>query len=221
MKKMIVVYITSAVILAGCAQPMTKTQKGAAIGTGVGAAAGAGLGQAIGGNTTGTLIGAGIGALVGGLTGGSVGRYMDNQEAAMRQQLADVEGANIQRNADMLEVTFKSGFLFDTNSEAIKSGSRDEISRVSQVLNQFPETSITIAGHTDSTGSETYNQQLSERRAMAVKNALIAQGVDSVRLSTVGYGEGRPIADNSTDYGRQINRRVAIAIVPRQKNAAL
>jgi outer membrane protein OmpA-like peptidoglycan-associated protein len=195
---------------------MTKTQKGAAIGTGIGAAAGAGLGQAIGGDTKGTLLGAGIGAVVGGLAGGGIGRYMDNQEATMRQQLAGVEGANIQRNADLLAVTFKSDVLFDTNSAALKAGSYDEISRVAQVLNQYPETTIMIAGHTDSTGSDTLNQQLSEQRAMSVKNALTGQGVNPARMSAVGYGESKPIADNNTESGRQTNRRVAITITPRQ-----
>jgi outer membrane protein OmpA-like peptidoglycan-associated protein len=84
------------------------------------------------------------------------------------------------------------------------------------VLNQYPETTIMIAGHTDSTGSETQNQQLSERRAMAVKNALSGQGVDPARMSAVGYGESKPIADNNTESGRQTNRRVAITIAPRQ-----
>jgi outer membrane protein OmpA-like peptidoglycan-associated protein len=216
MKRTLVICIAVALAAAGCAQPMTKTQKGAAIGTGVGAAAGAGLGQAIGGDTKGTLLGAGIGAVVGGLAGGGIGRYMDNQEATMRQQLAGVEGANIQRNADMLAITFKSDVLFATNSEALKAGSYDEISRVAQVLNQYPETTIMIAGHTDSTGSDTYNQQLSERRAMSVKNALTGQGVNPARMSAVGYGESKPIADNNNESGRQINRRVEITITPRQ-----
>jgi outer membrane protein OmpA-like peptidoglycan-associated protein len=216
MKRTLVICLAVALTAVGCAQPMTKTQKGAAIGTGIGAAAGAGLGQAIGGDTKGTLLGAGIGAVVGGLAGGSIGRYMDNQEATMRQQLAGVEGANIQRNADLLAVTFKSDVLFDTNSAALKAGSYDEISRVSQVLNQYPETTIVIAGHTDSTGSDTYNQQLSEQRAMAVKNALAGQGVNPARMSAVGYGESKPIADNNTESGRQTNRRVAITITPRQ-----
>jgi len=215
MKRITIFFTIAALALAGCAQPMTKTQKGAAIGTGVGAAAGAGLGQAIGGDTKSTLIGAGIGAVVGGLAGGSIGRYMDNQEAAMRQQLAGVEGANIQRNANLLAVTFKSDVLFDTDSSALKAGSYDEMSRVAQVLVQYPETNIQIAGHTDSTGSETYNQQLSERRAQVVKNALAGQGVNPARLTTVGYGESKPIADNNTEAGRQINRRVEITIAPR------
>ena len=216
MKRTLVICLAVALTAVGCAQPMTKTQKGAAIGTGIGAAAGAGLGQAIGGDTKGTLLGAGIGAVVGGLAGGGIGRYMDNQEATMRQQLAGVEGANIQRNADLLAVTFKSDVLFDTNSAALKAGSYDEMNRVAQVLNQYPQTTIMIAGHTDSTGTESLNQQLSERRAAAVKNALTGQGVNPARMSTIGYGESRPIADNSTESGRQINRRVEITIAPQQ-----
>ncbi|MEJ2201070.1 MAG: OmpA family protein, partial [Desulfuromonadaceae bacterium] len=160
-------------LVGGCAAPQNKTQKGAVIGTGVGAAVGAGLGQAIGGDTEATLIGAGIGALAGGLAGGSIGRYMDNQEAAMRQQLAAVEGASVQRQADMLAVTFKSDVLFDFGSAAVKPGAYDELMRVAQVLNQYPQTNIVIAGHTDSVGTDAANQLLSERRASAVKNSLV------------------------------------------------
>ncbi len=216
MRKFLVLIVSILFIVAGCAAPQTKTQKGALIGTGVGAAAGAGLGQAIGGDTKSTLLGAGIGAVVGGLAGGSIGRYMDNQEAAMRQQLAGVEAANIQRNADVLAVTFKADMLFDSDSSSLKAGAYDEISRVAQVLVQYPQTSITIAGHTDSRGTEAYNQQLSERRAQVVKNALAGQGVNPARLTVVGYGESRPVADNGTESGRQLNRRVEITITPRQ-----
>lgn len=203
-------------VAAGCAAPQTRTQKGAIYGTGIGAAAGAGLGQAIGRSTESTLIGAGIGAAVGGLAGGAIGRYMDNQEAALRQQLAGVEGANVQRSANVLAVTFKSDVMFDTNSSVIKTGAFDEINRVASVLNQYPQTNIRIAGHTDSTGSETYNQQLSERRAQAVQQALSSQGVSPGRMNAIGFGESQPIADNATESGRQMNRRVTITIVPQQ-----
>lgn len=203
-------------VAAGCAAPQTRTQKGAIYGTGIGAAAGAGLGQAIGRSTESTLIGAGIGAAVGGLAGGTIGRYMDNQEAAMRQNLAGVEGASIQRSANVLAVTFKSDIMFDTNSSVVKSGAFDEINRVARVLNQYPETTMRIAGHTDSTGAETYNQQLSERRAEAVKQALAGQGVSPARMTAVGFGESQPIADNNTEAGRQMNRRVTITIAPQQ-----
>ncbi len=215
MKKSLIGLLIAGFVLAGCAQPMNRTQKGAAIGTGVGAAAGAGLGQAIGGNTESTLIGAGIGALVGGLSGGSIGRYMDNQEAAMRQQLAGVEGADIQRNANLLAVTFKSDVLFDVDSAILKPGGNDEITRVAKVLNQYPQTSIQVAGYTDSTGSESYNLKLSQRRAEVVKTALTAQGVGPARITTIGFGEAKPIASNATEAGRQLNRRVEITIIPR------
>ena len=202
-------------LLSSCAQPPTKAQQGAAIGTGVEAAVGAGLGQAIGRDTEATLLGAGIGAAVGALAGSSIGQYMDNQEAALRQNFAASEAASIQRNAQLLAVTFKADVLFDIDSAALKSGSFAEINRVADVLVQYPETSILIAGHTDSTGSETYNQQLSERRAFSVRNALLNQGVAGFRMNTAGYGESQPVADNNNAYGRQLNRRVVVTITPR------
>ncbi len=217
MKKGFVFLIIAAAVMGGCAQPMTKTEKGALIGTGTGAAAGALLGQAIGGHTKGTLIGAGVGAVAGGLAGAAIGNYMDKQEATMRQELANVEGASVQRNQETLAVTFKSDVLVDTNSSALKAGSYDEISRVSRVLNQYPQTNILIAGHTDSTGKAEYNQTLSEKRAAAVKNALTGEGVNPARMKAVGYGASKPIADNNTEAGRQLNRRVTITITPQQE----
>jgi outer membrane protein OmpA-like peptidoglycan-associated protein len=139
---------------------------------------------------------------------------MDNQEAELRQQLAASEAVNIQRNADMLALTFKSDLMFDIDSAAIKPGLQNEINRVSQVLVQYPQTNIMVAGHTDSSGSEAYNQELSERRATSVKTALLYQGVMASRVTTVGYGETQPVADNSTSGGRQMNRRVVITIMP-------
>ncbi len=203
--------------ITGCSQPMTRTQKGAAVGTGVGAAVGAGLGQAIGRNTQSTLIGAAAGALAGGLTGGAIGNYMDKQEEAMRQAVANVEGASVQRDQNVLAVTFKSDILFPVNSATLQPGANDEITRVAQVLTQYPATTITIAGHTDSSGSDAYNQTLSERRATAVKNALAARGVAPSRMTAVGFGETKPVADNNTEAGRSLNRRVEITIVPQQQ----
>jgi len=216
MRKNLSLLLVSALVVAGCAQPATQTQKGAMIGTGVGAAVGAGLGQAIGKDTKGTLVGAGIGALVGGLAGGGIGNYMEKQEASMRQAVAGVEGASVQRNMNTLALTFKSDVMFDTGSAVLKAGAYDEINRVAQVLNQYPETTIQIAGHTDSVGAESTNQVLSERRAEAVKNALSAQNVSPSRMRTVGYGESQPIADNNSDAGRQLNRRVTVTITPNQ-----
>lgn len=214
LSKFAAVLVLGAFVAAGCAQPMSKTQKGAAYGTGIGAAVGAGLGQAIGGDTKGTLLGAGIGAAVGGLAGAGIGRYMENQEAALQQNFAASESASIRRDAEVLRVTFKSDVLFDTNSSTLKPGASQEINRVSQVLTQYPETRITVAGHTDSDGAEAYNQTLSVRRAEAVRDALVAQGVSPARITTVGFGESQPIADNSTAAGKQLNRRVIITITP-------
>jgi len=214
MKKLFLLSLV-VMFLAACAPAQTNQEKGTRYGAAGGAAAGALLGQVIGGNTKGTLIGAGLGALAGGVVGNQVGKSMDEQEAAMRRELAAVEAANIQRNADVLAVTFRSDYLFAVGSANLNAGSFNEISRVSRVLNQYPDTSIQVAGHTDSTGSEQFNQTLSEQRASNVKNALVGQGVDPNRISTIGFGESAPVADNSTESGRQMNRRVVITIQPR------
>lgn len=208
------ILVLCAFVLAGCAQPMTKTQQGAVYGTGIGAAVGAGLGQAIGGDTEGTLLGAGIGAVVGGLAGAGIGNYMEKQEAALQQQFAASDAASIRRDANAVAVTFKSDVLFDSGSAALKAGAYQEINRVAQVLTQYPETRIMVAGHTDGDGSETMNQDLSVRRAEAVRNALVSQGVSAARITTMGFGETQPVADNNTAAGKQLNRRVVVTIVP-------
>lgn len=213
-KPLLAVMTLIAVLLAGCAEPMSKTQKGAVYGTAIGAAVGAGLGQAIGGDTGGTLLGAGIGAAVGGLAGAGIGKYMQDQEVALQQQLATSEAASVRRDANVLAVTFKSDMLFDSGSAALKAGAYQEINRVAQVLVQYPETRIRVAGHTDSDGSEAFNQDLSVRRAENVRNALVAQGVAAARINAIGFGETQPIADNSTAAGKQLNRRVVVTIEP-------
>jgi len=222
MKTLIIVVAITGILIAGCA---TKTQTGGAVGAGVGAAVGAGAGQAIGRDTSSTLIGAGIGAIVGGLAGAAIGNYMDKQEQSMRQAIANSEAATVRReqeiiqgarqqSVDVLTVTFKSDYLFAVNSSTLLPGAQSELQRVATVIRQYPETNIQIAGHTDSTGSEDYNRRLSEQRAESVKTALIGMGVNPSRLTTIGYGEGRPIASNNTEGGRQQNRRVEVRIVP-------
>jgi outer membrane protein OmpA-like peptidoglycan-associated protein len=212
-KKCLVLGLVLVLSTAACST-MNRTEKGAVIGTGVGAATGAALGQAIGGNTGATLLGAGAGALAGGLAGGLIGNYMDRQERDLRQAFASTEAASIQRDQDVLALTFKSDMLFDVNSATLKPGAYQEIDRAAAVLKRYPQTRIRVAGHTDSTGSETYNMELSRRRAEAVRNALVTRGVDPARIDTVGYGESSPIAGNDTPSGRQMNRRVTLTITP-------
>lgn len=195
--------------LTSCAGLDTNQKQGTAIGTGVGAGVGAVLGQAIGRDTKATMIGAGIGAVVGGVAGNQFGKYMDHQEQALRNVMAQSEAASIRRSQDVLVATFKGETFFNFDSAVILPGGMNEISRISPILNQYNQTQIEVGGHTDMQGSEQYNQQLSQRRADAVKNALMQQGVNPSRIRAVGYGESRPI---SSDHA--MNRRVEITIVP-------
>jgi outer membrane protein OmpA-like peptidoglycan-associated protein len=213
MNRKLTVVIAAVVALAGCAE-MNQTQKGALIGSGSGALVGALAGQAIGRDTTSTLIGAAAGAAAGGIAGGLIGNYMDKQEAAMRQQMAASEGVSIKRNQDNLDVNFKSDLLFDTNSFTLKGGAMDDLAKFAKVLNDYPQTTVIVTGHTDSKGSAEVNQKLSERRAEAVKNVLVSEAVAPSRITTVGLGESKPVADNGTEAGRAKNRRVDITIKP-------
>lgn len=197
------------VAMFGCASMQTRQEKGTAYGAGIGAGVGAIVGQAIGKDTKGTLIGAGIGALVGGLAGNQIGRYMDNQEQELRNAIAASETASIRREQDVLRATFKGEAYFDFDKSKLKPGAYYELKRVADVLNNYPQTTIEVGGHTDAKGSASYNQQLSERRAMAVKDELIRNGVAPQRIRAVGYGETRPISSSHA-----ANRRVEILIVP-------
>ncbi|MGB3212797.1 MAG: OmpA family protein [Desulforhopalus sp.] len=197
------------VSLSSCAGLETNQKQGTAVGAGVGAGLGAIVGQAIGRDTKGTLIGAGIGAALGGLAGNQIGRYMDNQEQELRNVMAASDAASIRRSEDVLTATFKGEAFFGHDSSILLPGGQAEISRMAGVLNKYNQTQIEVGGHTDSSGSEQYNQQLSLRRAEAVKNALAQQGVNPARIRTVGYGESRPISSNAA-----MNRRVEITIVP-------
>ncbi len=193
---------------------MSNQEKGTAAGVGIGAATGALLGQAIGRNTGSTLLGAAAGAAVGGIAGNLIGGYMDKQEREFQQRVAGREGTTVQRRQDNLSITMKSDVLFDTGSSLIKPGGYDEIARIAEILNRYPQTRVTIEGHTDSSGSESNNMKLSRERARAVGEALAARGVDPGRITTVGLGESRPIASNATESGKQLNRRVALLVVP-------
>jgi outer membrane protein OmpA-like peptidoglycan-associated protein len=183
----------------------TKTKKGAALGTLAGAAAGA----AIGGHehrAGGALIGAAAGALAGGL----IGNYMDKQA----QELDAIPGADVTRGEEALMVNFQGGLLFESGKANLQPGAYDRLTQLAQTLNNYPKSHVKITGHTDSQGDDSFNQRLSEQRADNVMKYLVHQGVDAARLSAYGMGEARPIAPNSTEAGRQQNRRVEIEIRP-------
>jgi outer membrane protein OmpA-like peptidoglycan-associated protein len=184
-----------------------KTKKGAVIGGVAGAIVGGVLGNNRGSGNA--KRGAVIGGVVGTATGAIVGAMMDKQERELRQ----IEGVNVQRvGDDELKVTVKNEVLFDTNSSALRSASKDSLREMADVFEKYPDTTIQVAGHTDSVGSNAYNERLSERRASSVANYLENLGVRGSRVDTVGYGESQPRASNSTASGRQLNRRVEIHI---------
>lgn len=214
MKKLILMGMIGMFALSGCAAPQTKTGKGSAYGAAGGAVAGAILGQAIGRDTEGTLLGAAAGAAVGAAAGAGVGQMMDRQEAEMRDALAASDAAAVRREGELLAITLKGDVSFDRDSDVIRPGLYNELDRIAQIMIKYPQTSVLVEGHTDSTGPETYNQQLSERRATSVKDMLAQRGVQADRINTIGYGESRPVVTNATPEGRQMNRRVEIRINP-------
>lgn len=182
-----------------------------AVGAVLGAGAGYLLGDVIGGRSDRTerIIGAGIGAVA----GGAVGAYMDRQEAELRRQTAGT-GVDVIRQGDELLLRMPSGITFAFNRYDVQPQFQATLNEVAQTLNAYPATMIDVLGHTDSVGSDAYNQTLSEQRASSVANYLVARGVNRARIATRGYGESMPIADNATEAGRAQNRRVEIKVVP-------
>ena len=189
--------------MTGCG--MTNTQRGAVIG----AAGGAAVGGVIGNQTGSTARGAIIGAAVGGVAGAIIGRQMDKQAEELA---AELEGAEVERVGEGVLVTFDTGLLFDYDSDVIKGEAASNLRELAESLKQNDESELLIVGHTDGRGTDEYNLELSDRRADAARNYLIAQGVDGSRIRTVGRGEAEPVATNDTDAGRQENRRVEVAI---------
>jgi len=190
-----------------------KERTGTAVGAGTGAVVGGVIGAATGKHNQRekAAVGAAAGAVIGGLIGNRIGAYMDKQEADLRNAMASTiaqNNATIQRNNEqVLTATFKSDVFFDVNSATLKPGGYAELDRVANVLNQYPQTMVRVEGHTDQTGSEQYNLQLSERRANAVKNALVQKGIDPARISAVGMGECCPVSSDNA-----ANRRVAMVL---------
>ena len=187
----------------------TQTSK-AAKGAGIGAAAGAVVGLLTKGDKLqNALIGAGVGALA----GGGVGYYMDVQEAKLRQRLEGT-GVSVTRMGDNITLNMPSNITFALNSSDLNAQFFNALDGVSMVLKEYDKTVVEVAGHTDSVGSDTYNQGLSQRRADAVKAYLASHNVPGARVVTVGAGEAHPVASNDTEQGRSANRRVELTIVP-------
>jgi outer membrane protein OmpA-like peptidoglycan-associated protein len=185
--------------------PNKKTKRGAIIGAVIGGVAGAVIGNQSGSNRTGAVIGAAAGAAV----GGAVGRRMDKQEQELRQ----IEGVEVTRPSEgEISVRLTNDILFDTDSYSLRSASRSTLTELADNFQQYPDNRIIVEGHTDSTGSDAHNQQLSENRAASVADFLIDRGVSSSKIIVYGFGEMRPKTTNDTAEGRQLNRRVEIHI---------
>jgi len=202
---------TAAVVAVGCAtdDPNRRAKTGAAIGA---------IAGGILGNQTSSKNGKFVGAAVGALTGAAVGNYMDKQQRQLEQQLA-AEQANQEISVtrideETLKVNVSSEVSFDVNQSSIKSNFRDSLNKVANVVSEYDKTAIHVIGHTDSTGSNSYNQQLSEKRASSVARYLSQSGVTRDRMRTAGRGENLPVADNGSSAGRSQNRRVEIYLKP-------
>ena len=203
-----VVLCVSIAFLMGCGA--SNALKGGAIGAGAGGVVGAIIGHQLGN----TALGAILGAAVGGTAGGLIGRHMDKQAEEMRK---DLKNAKVERIGEGIKITFDSGILFEIDSSELQSAAKTNIESLAKILNKYPDTNILIEGDTDNTGTNEYNQKLSERRAQAVADYQKSMSVAGSRISTVGLGELNPIASNDTDYGRTQNRRVEVAIFANDK----
>lgn len=203
--------------LAGCYtyDPYTGDKKvsDTTKGAGIGAAAGAVVGLLTGGDAAAHRKNALIAAGVGALAGGAIGNYMDRQEANLRHELQGT-GVSVTRMGDNITLNMPGKITFKTNSAELDPSFYKVLNSVDIIVKKYDKTVVEVAGHTDSTGSAEYNQQLSERRANSVAQYLENQGLASNRVVTVGAGETHPIADNSTPEGRQANRRVELTLTP-------
>ncbi len=210
MKKYNIVYILLiSLTFLGCSS-MNRSQKGAVIGAAGGGATGAVIGRAAGN----TGMGAIIGATVGGVAGAVIGKQMDKQAAEMERE---VPGAKVERVGEGIVVEFSGKVLFGFDKSDLTPEATRNLSSLIEILNKYPDTDIEIQGHTDSKGSENYNQSLSERRALTVANYLVMNNITSTRVNTVGFGETVPKYSNDTEDGRAQNRRVEFLITANEK----
>lgn len=216
---MISIMTASFLLLSGCQtfdaytgeQKTSSTAKGAGIGAGIGAVLGylTNRKESSKKRKEAILKGAGIGAIA----GGGVGYYMDTQEAKLRQQLRGT-GVSVEREGDNINLIMPGNITFQTGQAELNASFHDVLDSVVLVLNEFNQTIIVVAGHTDSVGSDASNQVLSERRANAVASYLLSKQVLEARIDAVGFGEKYPVADNATAAGRAENRRVELSLIP-------
>jgi outer membrane protein OmpA-like peptidoglycan-associated protein len=220
MKQYVVFVIVAALGVSGCSsdgsasgkRPMTNMESGAIIGAAGGAAVGA---IAYKKNRT---AGAVVGAVGGGLAGGAVGAYMDSQKKDLQKNLSkEIQSgaAKVQKLDDnVVKITMTNQTAFDTGSAHIKPGFYSTLDKISDVVIRYGKTTLTIVGHTDNVGGASYNQKLSQERAVAVAHYFESKDVNPVRLATSGKGESAPVAGNGSEAGRQANRRVEILVEP-------
>ena len=199
------VLLAGVVIAFNACASMSRKEKGAVIG----AAAGGAVGGVVGKNTGSTARGAIIGAVVGGAAGAIIGHQMDQQAKELK---LDIPGATIERVGEGIQVTFASGLLYDFDSDAIRSEAGVNLRNLATSLKKYANTELLIVGHTDAVGTGTYNQDLSSRRATSASTYLTAQGISSSRVRSSGRGELEPVGSNETEAGRQMNRRIEVAI---------
>lgn len=209
MKKIVLLSTLGVFLLAACTTPGKRTAIGAGAGAAVGAGAGALIAHATGGK-------AGTGALIGGLAGlaagGTLGNYYDKQA----KELAAI--ADVVKGENGIQVYLKNDILFDVNSAVLSTQAMQTLKDLNRVLKKYPKNRIVVQGYTDSTGSDAYNKTLSTQRAQAVYNYLIANGLKTLSITYIGYGESNPIASNDTEAGRAQNRRVVLSITANEKD---
>ncbi len=200
----LVFLLVAGMSITGCTS-LSNTEKGAAAGAGAGAVVGGVIGKVAGNTAKGAI----VGAVVGGTAGAVIGQQMDKQAAELEEEL---EGAEVARVGEGIQITFDSAILFGFDSAELRSEARQNLQDLANSLEKYPNTEALIVGHTDGVGSDDYNQRLSERRAGSAAQYLINQGVTRNRITTLGKGETEPVASNDTEDGRQQNRRVEVAI---------
>jgi outer membrane protein OmpA-like peptidoglycan-associated protein len=207
-----IMIVSAVLILSGCAS-WNKTQKGAVVGTAAGGAMGAVIGRASGNAALGAI----IGAAVGGATGAVIGHEMDKQAEEIKKTVPD---ATVERVGEGIIVEFNSNVLFGFDESNLSGDAKISLDKLVKVLNSYADTDIEVQGHTDSKGSVSYNQALSERRASTVTAYLDGQGISAGRLTNKGFGETAPKYENNTDEGRTGNRRVEFLITANEKMKA-